>query len=153
MVNNRNLSFLFGILFIISLFLTWIKKLDYSLIEISRFAQRHLGLAKTIPQYMFFYIGFVFLILGIISLLMSFNHKIRMARIVLYLVPLYFIVVCVLNILEFKADIIEKPDSSFNIIDLLRTLGIGFYLFLISYVGLLRYLKTEKTIGKAENLI
>ena len=144
MVNNRNLSFLFGILFIISLFLTWIKKLDYSLIEISRFAQRHLGLAKTIPQYMFFYIGFVFLILGIISLLMNFNHKIRMARIVLYLVPLYFIVVCVLNILEYNGDIIEKPDSSVNIIDLLRTLGIGFYLFLISYIGLLRYLKIEK---------
>ena len=145
MVNNRNLSFLFGILFIISLFLTWIKKLDYSLIEISRFAQRHLGLAKTIPQYMFFYIGFVFLILGIISLLMNFNNKIRMARIVLYLAPLYFIAVCVLN-----ADIIEKPDSSFNIIDLLRTLGLGFYLFLISYVGLLKYLKIEKKSGSSK---
>ena len=142
MVNNRNLSFLFGILFIISLFLTWIKKLDYSLIEISRFAQT--DFVKTVPQYMFFYIGFVFLILGIISLLMNFNDKIRMARIVLYLVPLYFIVVCVLNILEVNGDIIEKPDSSFNIIDLLRTLGLGFYLFLISYVGLLKYLKIEK---------
>ena len=150
MVNNRNLSFLFGILFIISLFLTWVTiPQDMSLIEISRFAQ--IGPAKTIPQYMFFYIGFVFLILGIISLLMNFINKIRIARIVLYLVPLYFIVVCVLNLLEFKADIIEKPDSSFNIIDLLRTLGIGFYLFLISlvlyfllYVGLLKYLKIEK---------
>ena len=123
-----------------SLFFTWITiPQDMSLIEISRFTQ--IGLAKTIPQYMFFYIGFVFLILGIINLLMNFINKIRIARIVLYLVPLYFIVVCVLNLLEFKGDIIEKPDSSFNIIDLL---GIGFYLFLISYVGLLKYLKIEK---------
>lgn len=123
-----------------SLFFTWITiPQDMSLIEISRFTQ--IGLAKTIPQYMFFYIGFVFLILGIINLLMNFINKIRIARIVLYLVPLYFIVVCVLNLLEFKGDIIEKPDSSFNIIDLLR---IGFYLFLISYVGLLKYLKIEK---------
>ena len=141
MINNRNLSFLFGILFIISLFLTWINKFDYSLIEISRFAPS--DFVKTVPQYMFVYMGFVFLLLGIISLLMNFENKIRMARIALYLVPLYFIIVCVLNILEFEGDIIALYNSSFNI-DLLRELGIGFYLFLISYVGFLKYLKIEK---------
>ena len=93
---------------------------------------------------MLVYIGFVFLLLGIISLLMNFENKIRMARIVLYLVPLYFIAVCILNVLddlEMTRDIIKKFDGG---IDKLKHLGIGFYLFLISYIGLLKYLKIEK---------
>ena len=86
---------------------------------------------------MFVYIGFVFLVLGVISLLMNFNNKIRMSRILIYLVPLYFIIVCSLNILESK-------DDSLDILNHLGKLGIGFYLFLISYIGLLKYLKIKK---------
>ena len=95
MINNRNLSFLFGVLFIVSLFLTWI--FDYSLIEISRVANYDIT-KWTLPKYMFVYMGFVFLVLGVISLLMNFGNKIWMSKIVLYLVPLYFIIVCILNI-------------------------------------------------------
>jgi len=141
-VNNRNLSFLFGILFIISLFLTWINKGDFSLLDLSKFAQT--DFINTLSQYMFIYIGFVFLLLGVISLLMNFIYKIRLSRIAIYLVPLYFIIVWLLNILEPRGGIIEKSGSSLNIIDLLKELGIGFYFFLISFVGLLIFLKVEK---------
>jgi hypothetical protein len=141
--NNRNLSFLFGVLFIISLFLTWINKLDYTLIEMVEFP-----IFKTLPQQMFQYIGFVFLVLGVLSLLMNFNNKIRIARIVLYIVPLYFIVVCVLNILDSPEIMKSVGNNSGGIINKLKYLGIGFYLFLISYIGLLKYLKVEKIIRK-----
>ena len=137
---NKKISLGLGVVLIISLFLTWI--FDHSLLDFSIYAQT--DFVKTVPQYMFIYIGFVFLVLGVISLLMNFENKIRMSRIVLYLVPLYFIIVCVFNILGPRGDIIEKSDSSLNIIDLLKKLGIGFYLFLISYIGLLKYLKIKK---------
>ena len=141
--NNRNLSFLFGVLFVISLFLTWIKKLDYSLIELVE-----LPFFKTLPQQMFQYIGIVFFVLGVLSLLMNFNNKIKIARILLYIVPLYFIVVCVLNILDPPEFMKSVEENSGIGIDKLKYIGIGFYLFLISYIGLLKYLKPEKTISK-----
>ena len=141
--NNRNLSFLFGVLFVISLFLTWIKKLDYSIIEIVE-----LPFFKTLPQQMFQYIGVVFFVLGVLSLMMNFNEKVKIARILLYIVPLYFIVVCVLNFLDPPEFMKSDGENSGNGIDKLKYIGIGFYLFLISYIGLLKYLKTEKTITK-----
>ena len=147
MINNRNLSFLFGVLFIVSLFLTWI--FDYSLIEISRFANYDIT-KWTLPKYMFVYMGFVFLVLGVISLLMNFGNKIWMSKIVLYLVPLYFIIVCILNIPESTGDAgatgatMNKSEGSSDILNLLGKLGIGFYFFLISFVGLLISLKVEK---------
>ena len=97
---------------------------------------------------MFQYIGFVFLVLGVFSLLMNFNNKIRIARIVLYIVPLYFIVVCVLNILDSPEIMKSVGKNSGGIINKLKYLGIGFYLFLISYIGVLKYLKVEKIIRK-----
>ena len=147
MINNRNLSFLFGVLFIVSLFLTWIY--DHSLIEISRFANYDIT-KWTLPKYMFVYMGFVFLVLGVISLLMNFGNKIWMSKIVLYLVPLYFIIVCILNILESTGDAgatgdtMNKSEGSSDIFNLLGKLRIGFYFFLISFVGLLIFLKVEK---------
>ena len=141
MINNRNLSFLFGVLFIVSLFLTWI--FDYSLIEISRVANYDIT-KWTLPKYMFVYMGFVFLVLGVISLLMNFGNKIWMSKIVLYLVPLYFIIVCILNIPESTGATMNKSEGSSDILNLLGKLGIGFYFFLISFVGLLISLKAEK---------
>ena len=147
MINNSNLSFLFGVLIIVSLFLTWI--FDYSLIEISRVANYDIT-KWTLPKYMFVYMGFVFLVLGVISLLMNFENKIWMSKIVLYLVPLYFIIVCILNIPESTGDAgatgatMNKSEGSSDILNLLGKLGIGFYFFLISFVGLLIFLKVEK---------
>lgn len=103
---------------------------------------------NTLPQQMLKYIGVVFFVLGVLSLIMNFNNKIKIARILLYIVPLYFIVVSVLNILdppEFMKNIGKNSGIG---IDKLKNIGIGFYLFLISYIGLLKYLKTEKTISK-----
>ena len=143
--NNRNLSFLFGISFIISLFLTWIdtKFFDYSLIEMMEFNK-----LNTLPLQMFKYMGVVFLALGVLSLLMNFNNKIKIARILMYIVPLYFIVVCILNILDLPEVMRSVGENSEIGIDKLKVIRIGFYLFLISYIGLLKYLKPEKTISK-----
>ena len=144
--NNRNLSFLFGVLFVISLFLTWIRRYDYSIIEMVEIQVP--DPYRTLPIQMLQYIGVVFFVLGVLSLIMNFNDKVKIARILLYIVPLYFILVCVLNILDLPEFMKSAGENSGNGIDKLKYIGIGFYLFLISYLGLLKYLKTEKTISK-----
>ena len=143
-----------GFLIIISLFLTWFKYLTFSTTLI--------GLPGTIKVFTNFldswfgvdvdsfpfriqlaiYIGYAFLILSSLGLYFNNKNDIKKAKVSNYAIPAYFILVIILNMSEMG----DAQGGGDGVGKLFDKLGLGFYVFIGSYIANLRYLKAEGII-------
>ena len=150
---NKKISLGLGIALIISLFLPWVDFmiLSMSLIGVpgtlSDIANMAGGSMGDIPfkAQLLVYIGYVFFILGVAGLFFNYKGDIQKAKSSYYAMAGYFVLVIILNILNFSGDLDAIGDMGggdggprfFSI------LGMGFYVFIASYIGNLIYLKED----------
>jgi hypothetical protein len=84
------------------------------------------------------YIGYAFFILGAIGLYFNYKDDIQKAKLSYYAMVGYFALVIILNISDME-DMGGGDDGP----SIFKFLGMGFYVFIASYIGNLKYLKEE----------
>lgn len=147
---NKKISLGLGIALIISLFMPWVDVVIFSMSLIgvpgalSDIANMAGGSMGDIPfkAQLLVYIGYVFFILGVAGLFFNYKGDIQKAKSSYYAMAGYFVLVIILNIsgdLGSIGDMGGGDDgpSFFSI------LGMGFYVFIASYIGNLIYLKED----------
>tara|TARA_B110000495_G_C22599404_1_gene358591 strand:+ start:29 stop:520 length:492 start_codon:yes stop_codon:yes gene_type:complete len=150
--SNKKISLIAGGALAISLFLPWISFMIFSesligipgligtLQDLSGAFGGEESLDLTFAQNIAIYIGYAYLIFAGAGLYLNYTGDIKKSKLFYYLIPVYFILVVILNIADL--DIPDMPSDSFdfNVFDFL---GIGFYMFVISYVVVLIKLKPD----------
>lgn len=161
--SNKKISLVAGAVLVISLFLPWISYMMFSesLIgmagSISDLKQLARSGGESVPDFtfgqnLFVYIGYAYLVLGAAGLYFNYNGDVKKSKMYYYLIPAYFILVFILNV----SDIVDALDAYQDMpteympdISLLDLIGIGFYLFVISYIVVMVKLNPEeKTVNE-----
>ena len=146
---NKKISLGLGAAVLISLFLPWISFMGFSTSltgvpgMISDFSSFFGGGMDDIPFkiQLAIYIGYAFFILGAIGLYFNYKDDIQKAKLSYYAMVGYFALVIILNISDMgdMGDMGGGDDGP----SIFSFLGMGFYLFIVSYIGNLKYLKEE----------
>jgi len=149
--SNKKISLIAGGALAISLFLPWISVMIFSesligipgligtLQDLSGAFGGEESLDLTFAQNMAIYIGYAYLIFAGAGLYLNYTGDIKKSKLFYYLIPVYFILVVILN----TSDLPDMPSDSFDF-NVFEFLGIGFYMFVISYVIVLIKLKPEE---------
>ena len=149
--SNKKISLIAGGALAISLFLPWISFMIFSesligipgligtLQDLSGAFGGEESLDLTFAQNIAIYIGYAYLIFAGAGLYLNYTGDIKKSKLFYYLIPVYFILVVILN----ASDLPDMPSDSFDF-NVFEFLGIGFYMFVISYVIVLIKLKPEE---------
>ena len=149
--SNKKISLIAGGALAISLFLPWISFMFFSesligipgligtLQDLSGAFGGEESLDLTFAQNIAIYIGYAYLIFAGAGLYLNYTGDIKKSKLFYYLIPVYFILVVILN----TSDLPDMPSDSFDF-NVFEFLGIGFYMFVISYVIVLIKLKPEE---------
>ena len=149
--SNKKISLIAGGALAISLFLPWISFMIFSesligipgligtLQDLSGAFGGEESLDLTFAQNIAIYIGYAYLIFAGAGLYLNYTGDIKKSKLFYYLIPVYFILVVILN----TSDLPDMPSDSFDF-NVFEFLGIGFYMFVISYVIVLIKLKPEE---------
>ena len=143
---NKKISLGLGAAVLISLFLPWISFMGFSTSltgipgMISDFSSFFGGGMDDIPFkiQLAIYIGYAFFILGAIGLYFNYKDDIQKAKLSYYAMVGYFALVIILNVSD-MGDMGGGDDGP----SIFKVLGMGFYVFIASYIGNLKYLKEE----------
>ena len=143
---NKKISLGLGAAVLISLFLPWFSYAVFStsLIGmpglISDFSSFFGGGMDDIPFkiQLAIYMGYAFFILAAVGLYFNYKNDIQKAKLSYYAMVGYFALVIILNISD-MGDMGGGDDGP----SVFKILGMGFYLFIASYIGNLKYLKEE----------
>ena len=133
---NKKISLGLGVVLIISLFLPWFRYVfNFSLIDIPDYDH---WFAEKIPFkiQLAVYIGYVYVVLAAAGLYFNYKNDIQKAKLSYYAMVGYFALVIILNISD-MGDMGGGDDGP----SIFKILGMGFYLFVASYIGNLKYLK------------
>ncbi len=138
---NKKISLGLGIALIISLFLPWV---DFMIFSVSLIGELDFVSMGDIPfkAQLLVYIGYVFFILGVAGLFFNYKGDIQKAKSSYYAMAGYFVLVIILPIpgdLGPIGDMGGGDDGP----SIFSILGIGFYVFIASYIGNLIYLKED----------
>jgi len=146
---NKKISLGLGVVLIISLFLPWFDFFifSFSLIgmpEIISDLSTFLGEGMTDISFkiqLAVYIGYVYVVLAAAGLYFNYKNDIQKAKLSYYAMVGYFALVIILNISDMgdMGDMGGGDDGP----SIFSFLGMGFYLFIASYIGNLKYLKEE----------
>ena len=138
---NKKISLGLGIALIISLFLPWVDVMIFSmsLIDIANIAGDSMGDIPFKAQ-LLIYIGYVFFILGVAGLFFNYKGDIQKAKSSYYAMAGYFVLVIILSI---SGDFISDMGGGDDGPSFFSILGMGFYVFIASYIGNLIYLKED----------
>lgn len=146
---NKKISLGLGAAVLISLFLPWISFMMFSasLIGIpgllADFGNAFGGGMDDIPfrMQLAVYMGYAFFILAAVGLYFNYKNDIQKAKLSYYAMVGYFALVIILNISDMgdMGDMGGGDDGP----SIFSFLGLGFYLFIASYIGNLKYLKEE----------
>ena len=147
---NKKISLGLGIALIISLFLPWVDFMIFSMSLIgvpgalSDMAGIGGGSMGDIPfkSQLLVYIGYVFFILGVAGLFFNYKGDIQKAKLSYYAMVGYFVLVIILNISD-MSDAIGDMGGGDDGPSFFSILGMGFYVFIASYIGNLIYLKED----------
>jgi hypothetical protein len=142
---NKKISLGLGAAVLISLFMNWIHvfPFKFSLIGLpgglSDLGRMFGGGIDDLPfkMQLAIYIGYAFFILGAVGLYFNYKNDIQKAKLSYYAMVGYFALVIILNISD-MGDMGGGDDGS-----IFKVLGMGFYVFIASYIGNLKYLKEE----------
>tara|TARA_E500000331_G_C16969645_1_gene588728 strand:- start:138 stop:605 length:468 start_codon:yes stop_codon:yes gene_type:complete len=141
---NKKISLGLGAAVLISLFLPWFSFMIFStsLIGIPGLIA-DIGALGASPDFTFgqnlaIYIGYAFLIFGAAGLYFNYKDDIQKAKLSYYAMIGYFALVLLLNISD-MGDMTGGDDGP----SIFKVLGMGFYVFIASYIGNLKYLKEE----------
>lgn len=143
---NKKISLGLGAAVLISLFLPWFSFMMFStsLIEIpgllADFGNAFGGGMDDIPfrMQLAVYMGYAFFMFGAAGLYFNYKNDIQKAKLSYYAMVGYFALVIILNISD-MGDIGGGDDG----LSIFKVLGMGFYLFIASYIGNLKYLKED----------
>ena len=142
---NKKISLGLGAAVLISLFLPWFSFMMFStsLIGvpgmISDIASFGGGMDDTpFKIQLAIYMGYAFFILGAAGLYFNYKNDIQKAKLSYYAMVGYFAIVIILNISD-MGDMGGGDDGP----SIFKILGMGFYVFIASYIGNLKYLKEE----------
>ena len=135
---NKKISLGFGVVLIISLFFPWFRYvINVSLIDIPDYDH---WFPEKIPFkiQLAVYIGYVYVVLAAAGLYFNYKNDIQKAILSYYAMVGYFALVIILNILD-MGDVGGGGDRP----SIFKVLGMGFYVFIASYIGNLKYLKED----------
>ena len=143
---NKKISLGLGAAVLISLFLPWFSFMMFStsLIGIpgllADVGNTFGGEMDDIPfrMQLAVYMGYAFFILGAAGLYFNYKNDIQKAKLSYYAMVGYFALVIILNISD-MGDMGGGDDGP----SVFEVLGMGFYVFIASYIGNLKYLKEE----------
>jgi hypothetical protein len=86
------------------------------------------------------YIGYVYIVLAAAGLYFNYTGDIQKSKLFYYSMIGYFALVLLINMSDISGGLGDKERGAPSIFDLL---GMGFYVFIASYIGNLKYLKEE----------
>jgi len=148
---NKKISLGLGIALIISLFLPWVDVIIFSmsligvpgtLSDIAGFFGFSMG-DMPFKFQLLVYIGYVFFILGVAGLFFNYKGDIQKAKLSYYAMAGYFVLVIILNISGDLGPIGDMGGGKDDGPSFFSILGMGFYVFIASYIGNLIYLKED----------
>jgi len=143
---NKKISLGLGAAVLISLFLPWFSFMMFStsLIGIpgllADVGGAFGGGMDDIPfrMQLAVYMGYAFFMFGASGLYFNYKNDIQKAKLSYYAMVGYFALVIILNISD-MGDMTGGDDGP----SIFKVLGMGFYVFIASYIGNLKYLKEE----------